>query len=31
MTVYIEDTSSNGTFLNKKQVNHRLTDQNLLL
>ena len=24
MTVYIEDTSSNGTFLNKKQVNHRL-------
>ncbi len=31
MTVYLEDTSSNGTFLNKKQVNHRLTDQNLLL
>ena len=31
MTVYIEDTSSNGTFLNKKQVIDILTDQNLFL
>ena len=27
MTVHIEDSSSNGTFLNKKQVSAILTDQ----